>query len=39
MELSDFFSPPDKLAEGEFIKGVTENEDALRLIQYDPVKK
>ncbi|XP_023671201.1 recoverin 2 [Paramormyrops kingsleyae] len=29
----------DKLAEGEFIKGVTENEDALRLIQYDPVKK
>ncbi|KAL4658688.1 visinin-like [Arapaima gigas] len=26
----------EKLAEGEFIKGVTENEDALRLIQYDP---
>ncbi|KAL4616724.1 visinin-like [Arapaima gigas] len=29
----------DKLAEGEFIKGVTENDDALRLIQYEPVKK
>ncbi|KPP77406.1 visinin-like [Scleropages formosus] len=29
----------EKLAEGEFIKGVTENDDALRLIQYEPVKK
>ncbi|KAJ8273233.1 hypothetical protein GJAV_G00099230 [Gymnothorax javanicus] len=28
----------ERLAEGEFIKGVLENENALRLIQYDPAK-
>ncbi|XP_034456888.1 visinin-like [Hippoglossus hippoglossus] len=28
----------DRVAEGEFIKGVLENEVALRLIQYQPVK-
>ncbi|XP_028819614.1 recoverin 3 [Denticeps clupeoides] len=27
----------ERIAEGEFIKGVTENKDALRLIQYEPV--
>ncbi|MBN3271084.1 VISI protein, partial [Polyodon spathula] len=29
----------EKLLEGEFIKGVLENENALRLIQYEPKKK
>ncbi|XP_028677416.1 recoverin 2 [Erpetoichthys calabaricus] len=29
----------DKLAEGEFISGVMENDNALRLIQYEPMKK
>ncbi|XP_066568535.1 recoverin 2 [Amia ocellicauda] len=29
----------DKLLEGEFIQGVSDNDDALRLIQYEPVKK
>ncbi|XP_034561015.1 visinin-like [Notolabrus celidotus] len=28
----------DRVAEGEFIKGVLENESALRLIQYQPSK-
>ncbi|XP_027891072.1 recoverin-like [Xiphophorus couchianus] len=28
----------DRVAEGEFIKGLLENEDALRLIQYEPSK-
>ncbi|KAI4817399.1 visinin-like [Pseudochaenichthys georgianus] len=28
----------DRIAEGEFIQGVMENEDALRLIQYTPLK-
>lgn len=28
----------DRVAEGEFIQGVLENEVALRLIQYQPVK-
>ncbi|XP_010792721.1 visinin-like [Notothenia coriiceps] len=28
----------DRVAEGEFIQGVMENEDALRLIQYTPLK-
>ncbi|KAM4550014.1 recoverin-like [Fundulus diaphanus] len=28
----------DRVAEGEFIKGLLENEDALRLIQYEPLK-
>ena len=38
MILTFFFSPPDRVAEGEFIKGVLENEVALRLIQYQPLK-
>ncbi|KAM9309309.1 recoverin 2 [Pholidichthys leucotaenia] len=29
----------DRLAEGEFITGVIENENAMRLIQYEPVKQ
>ncbi|XP_010895210.1 visinin [Esox lucius] len=29
----------ERVAEGEFIKGVMENEDALRLIQYEPTTK
>ncbi|KAK1150693.1 hypothetical protein AOXY_G33758 [Acipenser oxyrinchus oxyrinchus] len=29
----------EKLLEGEFIEGVLENENALRLIQYEPKKK
>ncbi|XP_035849338.1 recoverin-like [Sander lucioperca] len=28
----------DRVAEGEFIQGVLDNEDALRLIQYSPAK-
>ncbi|XP_030645003.1 recoverin 3 [Chanos chanos] len=28
----------ERVAEGEFIKGVLENEDAMRLIQYEPKK-
>lgn len=28
----------DRIAEGEFIQGVLENDDALRLIQYSPSK-
>lgn len=28
----------DRVAEGEFIKGLLENEEALRLIQYEPGK-
>ncbi|XP_005808224.1 recoverin-like [Xiphophorus maculatus] len=28
----------DRVAEGEFIKGLLENEEALRLIQYEPSK-
>ncbi|XP_074542724.1 visinin-like [Halichoeres trimaculatus] len=28
----------DRVAEGEFIKGVLDNDDALRLIQYQPSK-
>ncbi|XP_054911048.1 recoverin-like [Poeciliopsis prolifica] len=28
----------DRVAEGEFIKGLLQNEDALRLIQYEPLK-
>ncbi|KAF1382000.1 hypothetical protein PFLUV_G00159840 [Perca fluviatilis] len=28
----------DRVAEGEFIQGVLDNEDALRLIQYTPAK-
>uniref|UniRef100_A0AAZ3QM64 EF-hand domain-containing protein n=1 Tax=Oncorhynchus tshawytscha TaxID=74940 RepID=A0AAZ3QM64_ONCTS len=31
-------SDNDRLAEGEFIKGVTENENAMRLIHYEPIK-
>ncbi|KAG7457741.1 hypothetical protein MATL_G00230560 [Megalops atlanticus] len=39
-KLWSYFNKKDneRLAEGEFIKGVTENENALRLIQYDPSK-
>lgn len=29
----------ERIAEGEFIKGVMDNEDALRLIQYEPANK
>ncbi|XP_036394197.1 visinin-like [Megalops cyprinoides] len=29
----------EKLAEGEFIQGVLDNENALRLIQYQPLEK
>lgn len=29
----------DKIAEGEFIQGVMENKDILRLIQFDEPKK
>lgn len=29
----------ERLAEGEFIKGVIENENAMRLIHYEPVKQ
>jgi len=29
---------PERLAEGEFIQGVLENEDAIHLIQYEPKK-
>ncbi|XP_005745257.1 recoverin-like [Pundamilia nyererei] len=28
----------DRIAEGEFIQGVLDNDDALRLIQYSPLK-
>ncbi|XP_036371712.1 visinin-like [Megalops cyprinoides] len=39
-KLWSYFDKKDneRLAEGEFIKGVTENENALHLIQYDPSK-
>lgn len=30
--------PPDRVAEGEFIQGVLDNDEALRLIQYEPSK-
>lgn len=30
--------PAERLAEGEFIKGVIENDNAMRLIHYEPVK-
>lgn len=38
--MSFFFSflPPERVAEGEFIQGVLDNDEALRLIQYTPVK-
>lgn len=29
----------DKIAEGEFIQGVMDNKDILRLIQFDEPKK
>lgn len=29
----------ERLAEGEFIKGVIENENAMRLIHYGPLKQ
>ena len=35
--LSVALSLSDRLAEGEFIKGVTENENAMRLIHYEPI--
>lgn len=28
----------DRLAEGEFIQGILDNEDALHFIQYEPPK-
>ncbi|XP_047240770.1 recoverin-like [Girardinichthys multiradiatus] len=28
----------DRVAEGEFVQGLLDNEDALRLIQYEPIK-
>lgn len=31
--------PAERLAEGEFIKGVIENENAMRLIHYEPIKQ
>ena len=34
-----FFHPADKIAEGEFIQGVMDNKDILRLIQYDEPQK
>lgn len=34
---SVFFT--DKIGEGEFVQGVTENKDILRLIQFDEPKK
>ncbi|KAJ8268394.1 hypothetical protein COCON_G00135660 [Conger conger] len=39
-KLWSYFNKKDneRLAEGEFIKGVLENENALRLIQFDPAK-
>lgn len=37
-ELNIFFFLPDRVAEGEFIQGVLDNEEALRLIQYQPGK-
>ncbi|XP_028835764.1 recoverin 2 [Denticeps clupeoides] len=39
-KLWSFFNKKDneRLAEGEFIQGVMENDSALRLIQYEPVK-
>lgn len=33
-----FFVLIERLAEGEFIKGVIENETAMRLIHYEPLK-
>ncbi|XP_008329092.1 visinin-like [Cynoglossus semilaevis] len=39
-KLWSFFnkSDDDRVAEGEFVKGVLENDAALRLIQYEPLK-
>ncbi|XP_076137188.1 recoverin 2 [Alosa pseudoharengus] len=39
-KLWSYFNKKDneRLAEGEFIQGVLENENALRLIQYEPMK-
>ena len=33
------FHSADKIAEGEFIQGVMDNKDILRLIQYDEPQK
>lgn len=30
--------PSERLAEGEFIQGVMDNNNALHLIQYQPIK-
>ncbi|XP_062393808.1 recoverin 2 [Sardina pilchardus] len=40
LKLWSYFNKKDneRLAEGEFIQGVLENENALRLIQYEPMK-
>ncbi|KAJ3598383.1 hypothetical protein NHX12_001893 [Muraenolepis orangiensis] len=40
-KLWSFFEKKDneRLAEGEFIKGVIENENAMRLIHYEPIKE
>ncbi|XP_070968472.1 visinin-like [Oncorhynchus clarkii lewisi] len=40
-KLWTFFEKEDneRVAEGEFIKGVMDNEDALHLIQYEPANK
>lgn len=36
--MSFALSPPERVAEGEFIQGVLDNDEALRLIQYQPSK-
>ena len=36
---SFLFLLSERLAEGEFIKGVIENENAMRLIHYEPIKE
>lgn len=33
-----FLLLPERVAEGEFIQGVMENEGAIRLIQFEPGK-
>ncbi|XP_030249506.1 recoverin 2 [Sparus aurata] len=40
-KLWSYFEKKDneRLAEGEFIKGVIENENAMRLIHYEPIKQ
>ncbi|CAL8257632.1 unnamed protein product [Boreogadus saida] len=40
-KLWGFFEKKDneRLAEGEFIKGVIDNENAMRLIHYEPIKE